>query len=344
MEPGSARRDLVVSFDLHTHVTPADIPAGPSQARLWPGMVMSDDGTATLTIEGKPFRSIDARSWNPAVRLDDMREQELDGQLLSPMPELLSFWLPGEDAAYLASHVNEHIAAMIGTAPGSFAGLGMVPLQDVAVAIRQLDQIERLGLRGVEVGTHVNGLPLGDAALWPFYEALEARDLSLFIHPLRPCGLDRIGGTPEVAALATFPLEIAMAAVSLMSGGVPRRFPHLRMLLSHGGGALAGMLGRLDQGSACFPSIGSALGEDATTAARRFWFDSNVYDGTTLRYLADQVGIERIVVGSDYPFALRQDRPSAFVEAALPGSSRQCTCNAAAFLGAPSAERPFDIA
>jgi len=294
--------------------------------------VRENADAATLVIDGKPFRRLEPNCWDPQRRIADMREQDVRAQVLSPMPELLSFWLEPAETAYLATHVNEHIAAMVATAPERFAGLGMVAAQDLPTALAQLDEIARLDLAGIEIGTHINGVPLGDAALWPLYEAAEARDLAIFVHPLHPAALERIGGVPEVCLAASFPLEIAMAAVSLISAGIPLRFPALRILLSHGGGALPTMFGRLALAREVIPQVRSAFGEDPRATAQRFWFDSNVYDPATLRFLASQIGFERIVIGSDYPFAIKQERPSEFVEGAIPGAVHQCARNAAAFL------------
>jgi predicted TIM-barrel fold metal-dependent hydrolase len=189
-------------------------------------------------IGGKVFRKIDSRSWDVEQRLADMVEDGTDMQVLSPMPELLSHWLPPADAEFLADVMNEQIAAMIAQAPRNFAGIGMVCAQDVPRAILQLQKVKALGFAGIEIGTHINGVALGHEKLHPLYEAAEDLGLGIFIHPLHPAGLERIGAAPEWAATAAFPLETALAAVSLLSAEVTERFPKLKILLSHGGGAV----------------------------------------------------------------------------------------------------------
>lgn len=286
-------------------------------------------------IGGKVFRKIDARSWDVERRLRDMVEDGTDMQVLSPMPELLSHWLPADDAEYLADVMNEQIAAMIAQAPGNFAGIGMVCAQDVPRAVRQLQKVKALGFSGVEIGTHINGVALGSEALDPLYAAAESLDLGIFIHPLHPAGLERIGAGPELAATAAFPLETALAAVSLLAAGITERFPRLRILLSHGGGALSWILPRMDFGW----SIGlqGKMKVLPSAAARRFWYDSILYDPASLRFLRDAVGMDHIVVGSDYPFAIRQQRPGVFAESTL-GSDAILADNALNFLG-----RRYDV-
>lgn len=326
------------AIDVHTHVVPAHIAHEAGRDRFWPSVSATGPEEAAVVIDGKPFRVVDSRCWDVERRLDDMARENVAMQALSPMPELLSHWIVAADADYLAGIVNERIAAMVGEAPDHFIGLGMIAAQDVPRARSGLRRVAELGLAGIEIGTHINGVPLGDPSLWPIYEEAEANDLAIFVHPLRPCGLERIGKPSEIGLVASFPLEIAMAALSLMGGGVLSRFPRLRFLLSHGGGALPSVLGRLEMTRKLLPAVGEVLGDDAWQIARRFWYDSNVYDPGTLSVLADRIGLDRLVVGSDYPFLIRQPNPGAFVEEGIPGGVESCCANAHALLkkGRPS--------
>ena len=175
-------------------------------------------------VGGKVFRVIDSRSWDAGRRIDDMAADDVDVQVVSPMPELLSHWFPAADADALCRHINEGIAALCNAHPRQFIGIGMVPMQDASLAVKRLDEIKSLGLRGIEIGSHINGIPLGDARLHEVYAAAEQAGLMVMVHPLHPLGLDRMGGRPELAAVAAFPLETAFAAVSLMTNGVTRTF------------------------------------------------------------------------------------------------------------------------
>jgi aminocarboxymuconate-semialdehyde decarboxylase len=276
------------------------------------------------------FRKIDTRSWDVDRRLADMVEDGTDMQVLSPMPELLSHWLPPDDAEFLSDVMNEQIAAMIAEAPRNFAGIGMVCAQDVPRAVRQLQKVKSFGFAGIEIGTHINGVALGSETLFPLYEAAEALNLGIFVHPLHPAGMERIGTSPEFAATAVFPLETALASVSLLAAGVTERFPRLRILLSHGGGALSWILPRMDFGWSL--GLKGKMAQQPSKAARQFWYDTILYDAASLSFLATAVGSEHIVVGSDYPFAIRQKQPGAFATRAL-GNEAVLAANALAFLG-----------
>ena len=325
---------LVDAIDTHTHFVPQWIPVEPAHNPLWPSVELRG-ATAAVMIGGKTFRMIDSRSWDAARRLDDMAVDDVDVQVVSPMPELLSHWFPPADADALSRHVNEGIAALCAAHPRHFVGIGMVPMQDAGLAMRRMEECRALGLRGVEIGTHINGVALGDTRLHDIYSAAEQAGLMLMVHPLRPIGLDRMGGRPELAAVAAFPLETAFAAVSLMTHGVFKRFPRLRILLSHGGGSLAWILPRLKHATGLGPPLSNLFPGDPAEIVKSFYYDTILYDPPALRYLAEKAGTDRLVVGSDYPFTIKQDRPAQFAEQGLSLAREALSANAKRLLGFP---------
>lgn len=321
------------AIDIHTHFVPSSIPSQPGRNPLWPSIERKGNDGAAVTVGGKVFRVIDSRSWDAGRRIDDMAADDVDVQVVSPMPELLSHWFPAGDADALCRHINEGIAVLCAAHPRHFIGIGMVPMQDASLAVQRLEEIKSLGLRGIEIGTHVNGVPLGDARLYEIYAAAEQAGLVVMIHPLHPLGLDRMGGRPELAAVAAFPLETAFAAVSLMANGITERFPKLRVLLSHGGGALPWILPRLRHARSIGPPLDSLFPRDPGEMVKAFYYDTVLYDRDALNYLAVKVGKDRLVAGSDYPFTIKQDRPVEFAEVALGMMREALADNAARMLG-----------
>jgi aminocarboxymuconate-semialdehyde decarboxylase len=311
------KRIVAEAIDTHTHFVPSHIPAVRDRNPLWPSIEHKDADGAAVMVGGKVFRVIDSRSWDAKRRIADMAADDVDLQVVSPMPELLSHWFPPADADALCRHVNEGIAELCAAHPRHFAGIGMVPMQDAPLAIKRLEEIKSLGLRGIEIGSHINGVPLGDPRLHDIYATAEQAGLMVMIHPLHPLGLDRMGGRPELAAVAAFPLETAFATVSLMTHGVTERFPKLRILLSHGGGALPWILPRLQHARSIGAPLDSLFPRDAAEIAQTFYYDTILYDRAALEYLLAKVGKHRLVVGSDYPFTIKQDRPAEFAEKAL---------------------------
>jgi len=320
-------------IDAHTHFVPRTFPSAGGRDARWPSIAIAGD-SAAVTIGGKLFRAIDSRSWDADRRLDDMAADGIETQVVSPMPELLSYWFSPQDGDAFAEHVNEAIAELCARRPGRFIGLGMVPLQDPALAARRLEAVKGFGLRGIEIGSHVNGVPLGDSRLDEFYAAAEAAELCLLVHPLHPAGLERMAGLAPLAAVAAFPLETALAATALLTHGVTERFPRLKFLLSHGGGALPWILPRLCATRSLDPALSDLFPNDPRAMARKMFYDSILYEDAALRFLAQSVGADNIVVGSDYPFTIKQPRPSEFTERALGISQGALRANAVRWLGA----------
>ena len=250
------------AIDVHTHFVPATMPPGAGRNPLWPSIEHRDGNKAAVIVGGKVFRAIDSRSWDGDRRLQDMQADDVDVQVVSPMPELLSHWFPADDADLLSGHINRSIASLCAAHPESFIGIGMIPAQDPARAARRLADVKALGLCGIEIGSHINGVALGDLRMHELYAAAEEADLAIMIHPLHPTGMERMGGRPELAAVAAFPLETALAATSLLTHAVTERFPKLRILLSHGGGALPWILPRLKHAHALGPPLQELFARD----------------------------------------------------------------------------------
>lgn len=300
------------AIDIHTHIVPEHFPpyarAGTDVA--WPSMVPAQPCHRHVMLSGKVYRTVPDTSWDTARRSADMDRLRVDRQVLSPMPELLSYWLDGEDGAALSRYLNEQIAAMVARAPNRFFGLGAVPLQDVDRAIAELEHVMGpLGLAGVEIGTNVDGVVLGDPALEPFFAAAERLGAAIFVHPLRPCGMERLVGPPLLQQVLAFPGETGLAAASLLTSGTFARHPRLRIALSHGGGTLGSLLPRLRHAWQTFPALRDSVASDPLESARRFWVDSLVYEEAALRQAIERFGRTQLMVGSDYPFAIADADP-----------------------------------
>jgi aminocarboxymuconate-semialdehyde decarboxylase len=148
-----------------------------------------------VIIDGKNYRTVSDKCWTTSRRLTDFEAMGLKLQVISPMPELLSYWLSPTVGSQLVRFLNEQIASMVNESGGKILGFGAVPLQDLTLAIKELHYIKYiLGLSGVEVGSNINGVVVGDPKLNPFFEACVALDMPVFVHALRPTGMDRLVG------------------------------------------------------------------------------------------------------------------------------------------------------
>ena len=299
-----------VSIDIHTHIVPYDLPPFPGAGggKSWPSMAASSQcNHRSVMIDGKVFRSVSHECWDVEQRLLHMDAIGIGMQVLSPMPELLSYWLPAQDAMVLCRHVNEVAARMVTQAPARFAALGCVPLQDPELAARELERLMATGqFRGVEIGTNIDGVVIGDPRFEPFFAAAEALGAAIFVHPLRAAALDRLVGPPGLVQLVAFPGETALAAASLITGGVLDRHPSLRIAFSHGAGGFAMTLPRLVAG---WEHLGLEQRRTPWEQARALYYDTLVYDGPALRHLIDIFGSTQLCIGTDHPFLIQELNP-----------------------------------
>lgn len=289
----------------------------------------------------KEFRLVDSRCWDTERRIADMNEDDVGMQALSPMPELLSYGIEPRDALALSQSVNRAIAAMVHAAPGRFVGLGMAPLQDPALAAKELANFRsEYGLIGVEIGSNIAGKSPGDPFFDPFYAEAERLGLAIFVHALHPSIEGRLVGPALLGAYVGYPTDVGLAAASVITGRVLEKFPKLRIGFSHGGGTLSAFLPRLESGWQRVGALKSAFTSPAETA-HRMYYDNIVFEPRLLKYLLDAFGVTQIFVGSDYPFTAGQKNSARLFEglglspddlAALRGG------NAGRFLGIGAAD------
>jgi aminocarboxymuconate-semialdehyde decarboxylase len=324
-------------------VVPEQFPkyAGKGTNVPWPSMADAHACHKHVMISGKVYRTVADGCWSVPRRIEDMGKQGIARQAISPMPELLSYWLPLDDAKVMVRYLNDQIAEMIGQAPRRFVGLGCVPLQDMDSALRELEYIKTLKFSGVEIASHINGTSIGDPRFEPFFAACEKTGAAVFVHALRPAGMERIvGAFSEQAVL--FPNEIAIACASMITGGVAARHPKLRIAFSHGGGTMSILLPRLVHAWNMVQKTKESLTESPAVTAKRFYYDNVLFDSDSVKFLINRFGAGQVLVGSDYPFALGEQDPLGRLRnagldektMALIGST-----NAKRFLGLPEAPR-----
>jgi len=333
-------------LDVHAHVVPHDFPAylGSKVPSQWPSMAPAQDCHRSVMIAGKLYRTVADKAWDVARRIADLPAMGLARQVISPMPELLSYWMEAPDAQQLLRFLNETIAGMVDESAGALLGLGAVPLQDLDAAIAELHWIHRSpGLVGVELGSNINGVPVGHPSLDPFFEACEALDMPVFVHALKPAGMDRLVGPAPLQQVLAYPVDVGLAAASVITGGLMLRRPRLRIAFSHGGGTLSSLLPRLQQGWQVFAALKEEIAVSPAEQARRLYYDTLVFDAPTLRHLVHSFGERQLMLGSDYPFNFHERRPVERVEQAAFDEAVQARLvhlNAEAFLGIESGSLP----
>ncbi|MES2264713.1 MAG: amidohydrolase family protein [Pseudomonadota bacterium] len=333
-------------IDIHAHVIPEHFPSylGSRVPADWPSMAPAQACHRHVMISGKVYRTVSDRCWSPSKRIEDMDGMGLDLQAISPMPELLSYWMEAKDAAQLLRYINEQIAEMVGLSAQRLCGLAAIPLQDMDMAIAELDYVvDKLGFAGVELGSNVNGKPIGAPEFLPFFAAAEAKGVAVFVHALRPVGMERLVGPGQLQQALAYPSDVGLAAASVITSNLLERHPGLRIAFSHGGGTLAMLLPRLEQARRVFPALAEQMPTSPTQQARKLFYDSLVFDAATLNHLVTSFGAGQIMIGTDYPFAFHDQAPLAQIYEAIadPGLRQKLVAeNAARFLDLPPSFQP----
>ncbi|KAJ5103530.1 hypothetical protein N7532_004059 [Penicillium argentinense] len=326
--------DAPFRIDMHTHIMPPSLPdfskscgTSADDTEGWMNLKSHDvsnsdsndrKGTSTKKVDmfvgTKFFRTVEPNCFDPIVRIAEMDATGVNIQVISTVPILFSYDKPIEPSIQLARYLNDHIASVCREYPDRFVGLATVPLQDVAASVIELKRVKmELRLKGIEIGTEINGRSLDDPCFEPFWTACEDLDMPIFIHPLG-YELERENksrwGSYWSAWLIGMPSETALAIHAILSSGVLVRHPKLRLCFAHAGGAYVPLLGRIQHGYDCRPDLvahsseGISPQEYLQSHQHNIWLDSLVHDPELLRLICNKIGPDRIIMGSDYPFPL----------------------------------------
>jgi aminocarboxymuconate-semialdehyde decarboxylase len=321
-----------MKIDIHSHILPRTWP-DLDKKYGYPGFVRlehCDECSARMMIGEGNFRDVRDNLWNPERRIEEMEATGVSIQVLSTVPVMFSYWAKPHDALDLSRLLNDHIAEVARANPERFVGLGTIPLQDVDLAAQELTRCLRdLGLRGIEIGTHVDPNDhchgpdcrnLDHASLEVIWKTAQDLNAAIFVHPWDMMGKERM---PKywLPWLVGMPAESSLAICSMMLGGVFERFPKLRVAFAHGGGAFPFTIGRIEHAFHVRPDLVAVnhevnprkyLAHGKTPA--RFYVDSLVHDSDALQLLIKLFGAERIALGSDYPFPLGEAKPGKLIE------------------------------
>jgi aminocarboxymuconate-semialdehyde decarboxylase len=300
-----------VIVDLHSHY----LPLSAVRAMDTPIPVQEGaDGVLQLRMGGHAHALSDELTSLERQR-ETMVRQGLDQKVLAIPPFLFQYELPATAGLRWSRLVNDGIAEAVRSGPEAFVGFATLPLQDMTEAMQEFDRaVEELGLAGIEIATNINGIELDAPELHPLWERAAARRVPILIHPHYVAGASRMGDY-HLRNLIGNPAETALAGSRLLFGGVLERYPDLTLILSHGGGALPHLIGRLAQGYRVRPECQrhASAPEELLGA---FYFDTIVFDSKVLRHVVDIVGADRIILGTDYPFDMSDDNPVTFVRTA----------------------------
>lgn len=310
----AVKRSSVRAIDIHAHYYPqAYLDAIENEGKRF-------NAEYRVTEQGFYFRTAD-ESDGPLPtkfidlnqRLADMDAQGVAVQALS-LTDPMVYWADGEVSHKLSIAWNDAAVAAHQAHPDRFVVLATLPMLDPDRAIDELNRVGKLpGVRGIYMGTNIEGRDLDDPLFEPTFARIEALDLPVFLHPLAPI----VGGKRLepyfLNRLVAYPFDTTIAACHLVFGGVMDRHPELQVSLPHAGGVLPALIGRLDHGWNAIPAAKHSR-QVPSAYLRRFTYDTISHSKPIMEFIISQVGADRIMMGSDYCFAVGYERPVEVVE------------------------------
>lgn len=243
-----------------------------------------------------------------------MADQGVDLQIVYTWLDAVGYSLSVEHCTAWCRLQNETMMADIKDLD-YLEGLATIPLGSGKSAVEELTYaVEHLEMRGVAIGSNVDGKTLDNPEFEVFWQRANDLGLVVAIHPYNVAGHDRMTSY-FLNNLVGNPLDTTLAAASLIFAGIPDRYPDIRIILVHGGGCLPYLIGRLRWGYERYPQIfEDGLKNSPVSYLSWFYYDTLLYNTDNIRHLLKMVGIKQILMGSDYPFPIEDTDPVGTVE------------------------------
>jgi aminocarboxymuconate-semialdehyde decarboxylase len=245
-----------------------------------------------------------------------MDKMGIDVQVISPAPGQYFYFTEPELGARISRDVNESIARVVAQQPDRFVGMGTVPLQDVDLAIQEMEYaVNVLGFRGVEICTNVNGKNLTDPdlKLEKFFAKAQDMGIVVFLHPMGFSQGERFVDHYFNNVMGN-PLDTSLALGHLIFDGVLARYPKLKILASHGGGYIASYWARMDHAWRARADARTVITKKPSSYLEKIYFDTITHDARILGNLVDRWGAKHVLLGTDYPFDMGEDNPVKLIQ------------------------------
>ena len=301
------------AIDIHTHVefagTFAILKKRYSEEEIFDCFVVSATGRHSAELNRGIMSGIRDALRDPQKKIRDMEEKGLEFNVLSSTPFAFLYEVEDDLAIELARFHNDQLSEMVKKYPDRFAAMATLPLQVPDEALKELTRATKtLGLRGVEIGSHVGKRELGDEVFWPIYKALEDLNMPIFIHPHHVAGLDRLLDF-YLNNLIGNPLDTTIAAANLIFSGVLEKYPGLKIILAHAGGQFPYIIGRWEHGYQVRPECKEKVHQSPMAFFKNFYFDTITHNPDALRYLVSLAGSDHVLLGTDYPYDMGDENP-----------------------------------
>src|SRR6202451_2420666 len=312
-------------IDIHTHFFPESWPdlAKRYGTPDWPSIKHTGPGKADIMLGDRMFRHVTSGCWDVNVRLENMDRNGVDMQIISATPVLFAYAREAKHALDCARLFNDAALEMCQRSKGRLKSFCQVPLQDIDAACKELSRCMRAGHLGVQIGNHVGNKNLDDAGIVTFLHHCADEGAAVLVHPWEMFGPERM---PKYMMPWTvgMPAETHLSLVALILSGAFDRLPTtLRICFAHGGGSFAFLLGRLENAWHHHPLARGDCQHPPSCYLNRFFTDSAVFDQRALQFLVGIMGADQVMLGSDYPFPLGEERVGSLIrQSNLPQHSK----------------------
>jgi aminocarboxymuconate-semialdehyde decarboxylase len=305
------------SIDSHAHLMPQCFWNAVAGGGNWYGMTHEPQPGNGFTVSNGKRDGVSSPMLRSTVeeRIKDMDVQGVDVQLVSVATPLFGYHLPAEQGLKLAQEVNEEIASMTRRFPQRLVGMATLPVQDIPASIKELERaVTSLGFKGAELDTVVNGKNWDEPEFLPLFKAAEEMGAVLFYHP-QPNNNLVMEQFPKFAMGNSFgvPLEDTLVVAALIFGGILDHCPDLKVCVAHGGGPACFGMGRLDRGWQVRSEARVNIQRPPRYYQNKIYYDCITMSERALRFLIDTVGIDRVVLGSDWPYVAWDPSPVAWI-------------------------------
>ncbi|MCU0368061.1 MAG: amidohydrolase [Cyclobacteriaceae bacterium] len=306
----------MLKIDSHTHILPKKMPNWSEKFGYGDFIYLQHHkkGFAKMMRGNQFFREIKENCWDAEVRIEEYAQYHTQVQVVCTIPVMFSYWAKPLDCLSLSEFLNDNIAKLVQKYPRHYIGLGTVPMQDAELAVKELERIKEIGLKGIQIGSNINDENLNEARFYPVFEACEKLGLAVLVHPWNMMGEKQMQRY-WLPWLVGMPAETSRAICSMIFGGIFERLPKLRVMFAHAGGSFLPTIGRIEHGFECRPDL---VAIDNNVNPRnylgKFWVDSVTHDPLMLEYVIKLQGEDKVMLGSDYPFPLGDLEIGKFIE------------------------------